>query len=345
MQQDNKDIENNNPLIADGLEDIALMFSMLEKGNLKQALTTIESGLASIDEIAQETDATVLRALTHWMSLNTELNEDNQDQINELLASDSYSNWIDVLASVLRAHDQSLLPILHQSLTIPNWPVKASAPLLKSVATWVEETRIENIENPHHSEINDTDLDVNDNTYIYHNSAIDTYKIKDDEILQQNRFEEIDISILNKEYDDSSTDDVLKEIQQHPDFKESLIENEKSSISIEDLDNELENENAIYDSKDKTETFYTGSCKEISNDINIENSKLIDTANDTNEQTDFCLEIDNIVMSLASITTIPNEVSTYTHKYLKELKRLSMLVEKFAIIVHNKLIRLVPEKY
>ena len=123
MQQDNKDIENNNPLIADGLEDIALMFSMLEKGNLKQALTTIESGLASIDEIAQETDATVLRALTHWMSLNTELNEDNQDQINELLASDSYSNWIDVLASVLRAHDQSLLPILHQSLTIPNWPL------------------------------------------------------------------------------------------------------------------------------------------------------------------------------------------------------------------------------
>ena len=149
MQQEYNNTENRNALIADGLEEIALMFSMLEKGNIKQALATIESGLVRIEEIAQETEASVLRALTHWMSLNIELDDDNKEQVSELLKDDCFSNWIDVLASLLREHNTELLPVLHQSLTLPDWPVKASAPLLKSVANWIEETRIENIENPH----------------------------------------------------------------------------------------------------------------------------------------------------------------------------------------------------
>ena len=333
MQQENNIIENRNALIADGLEEIALMFSMLEKGNLKQALATIESGLTRIEEIAQETDASVLRALTHWMSLNIELDDENKEQISDLLKEDCYSNWIDVLASLLREHNTELLPVLHQSLALPDWPVKSSAPLLKSVANWIEETRIENIQNPHrtldvsspymteegHENSNQNETDIGTNTSII-----------DDEPTQKHIFEEIDPSILNKEYHDESREKVLKEIQEHPDFKESLIQNEKSSVSLDDLEDTLGIESADDRSQKNELTYYKGSCEELN--IDSEKDKTSATA-DNKEITssDIATEIEKVIMSLTSISTSHEDVFSHTDKYLKELIRLSVLGDALSI--------------
>ncbi len=328
MQQDNtNNLINKNIIIADVLEDIALMFSMLEKGNLNQSLATIERGLSRIDEIAQETKTPVLRALTHWMNLNTEPHEDNKDKINSLLKSDSFTNWVNVLSSLLRENNQSLLAVLHQSLTTPDWPVKPSAPLLKSVASWIEEISIEN-EKHQYCQKTDDNKEANNNTQNPSESINANTK---DEFHPGNVFKEIDLSILNKEYDDDTSEKVLKEIQQHPDFKESLIEIEKSSISIDDLDDEIENDNATNSNINKESNHYSGSCEEISSKENEEKSTDYVTAEDTDEQSDFCTEVDNIVMSLASIASTPDQVFTHTQSYLKELYRLSMLGEVSSI--------------
>ena len=335
MQQEYNNTENRNALIADRLEEIALMFSMLEKGNLKQALTTIESGLARIEEIAQETEASVLRALTHWMSLNIELDEESKEQVSELLKEDCYSNWIDVLASLLREHNTELLPILHQSLTLPDWPVNASAPLLKSVANWIEETRIENIENPQRTL--DTSSPYMTGEYLENPSQIEAEteigtntSIIDDEPTQKHIFEEIDPSILNKEYNDESSEEVLKEIQEHPDFKESLIENEKSGLSFDDLEDTLGIETADDSSQNDELTYYKGSCEEL----NIDSEKDKTTGSADNKEissSDIATEIEKVIMTLASISTSHEDVFSHTGEYLKELTRLSVLGDALSI--------------
>ncbi len=290
-------IETHN-LIADELEDIALVFSMLEKSNLTQALQTVEKGLARIDDLSQEHDATALRAISHWMSLNLELDDETQPQVVTLLKEDSFSAWIDILASVLRKHDPVLLPQLHQSLTSPQWPIKPSAPLLKSIAIWIEETRA-----AQQKESEETGLNTEGSSSKENISDKKTSDIKEDEFQQKHVFEEIDPSILNKDYN-YCTAAVLKELKEHPDFKVSLIEIDKKDIT----DSQDHNENT-----------------EISNIESNQEDDSVDLIN--NDQSDFAMEVDDIVMTLSASSSNTTKPLENIDTYLKELSRLTQLAE------------------
>jgi hypothetical protein len=121
--------------------------SGLDKTDVNRAIIVIQQAHHDIEGIAQENDIPILRAIIHWMSLNTEIDVHNQQQIQSLLESDSYSNWIDVLSNLLDRNDFKLLPLLHQSLTSPDWIVRPSALLLKGVATWLTEIKLETEKN------------------------------------------------------------------------------------------------------------------------------------------------------------------------------------------------------
>lgn len=296
-----------NNSIADELEDIALVFSMLEKNNLGQSLTTIEGGLNRIDDISQETDATALRALGHWMALNLELNEDTENQIKALLQNNSFSEWVDVLAALLREYDQSLLPQLHQSLATPDWPIKPSAPLLKSIANWLEETRLLQEEK---ASKNSAEADNAENSSSDKDDLIDN----DEEFEQKHVFEEIDVSILNKNYDDC-TEEVLKEIKEHPDFKVSLIETDKTDIHDEQFNDDG---TLKVDSADDNEQIFESTVIDA-NDHEQDNP--------FDDSLDFTTEVDEIVISLSNISASTEDVLANIELYNKELNRLTELAE------------------
>ncbi|MEB8433719.1 Hpt domain-containing protein [Cocleimonas sp. KMM 6892] len=299
-------------LIADELEDIVLVFSMLEKNNLTQSLQTVEKGLERIDAISQEHDAVALRVISHWMGMNLELNDDTHEQITTLLREDHFSIWIDILASVLRHYDPVLLPQLHQSLTSPAWPIKPSAPLLKSIAVWIEEGRTPSQDVDEKSQLEaETSTDVLTETSkkqptkeTKDESSDDVFiDTEEEEFLQKHVFEEVDLSILHKNYN-HNTAAILKELKEHPDFKVSLIEIDKTGLS----DTPPINEN--------------NSVPESDNNDEMDFPDF-----DDNDRSDFALEVDDIVMNLSASSSTSTKPLEDIDSYLKELSRLTQLAE------------------
>jgi len=287
-----------NSFIADELEDIVLIFSILEKNNLIQALQIIDKGLARIDDLSQEHNATALRAISHWMGMNLELSDDTQPQVETLLQEDSFSTWIDILASILRKYDPVLLPQLHQSLTSPQWPIKPSAPLLKSIAIWIEGTRV-----AQHQDIVETELNMGATLSKENNSDNKILDKNEEEFEQKHVFEEIDLSILNKDYN-YCTAAVLKELKEHPDFKVSLIEIDKKGLT---------------DSQDHNDGSGTS---------NVDNSKESDINDQIdNDQSEFSIEVDDIVMTLSANSSHSTKPLENIDAFIKELSRLTQLAE------------------
>ena len=306
---------NNNASIAFQLKEIASELSTLDSSNLSQSIAKIEAELLRIDVIANENSITALRAVTHWMTLNTEITSDNEDRIQILLEENSYVTWIEVIASLLEVYDQSLLPILHQSLTNPNWLIKPSAPILKSIAVWIEGSKIKNQTQEEHSDLNVISQDENSNTDDSISATKEEQKAEntkqsekasendETEFEQRTVFEEIDSAILEIDYDDC-TAEVLKELQEHPDFKVPLVETEKSSeINKEENSNIIKNEPSSDDSLD-------------------------DSSSITDDTTsDFSNELDDIVMTLTSIPITSDDFLSNIDSFCKELRRLTLLAE------------------
>ncbi|KAG1694940.1 hypothetical protein GQR58_006868 [Nymphon striatum] len=297
VMTDMTNTNESNRLIADELEEVALIFSMLEKNNLIQALQTIDKELTRIDTLSQEHDATALRAISHWMGLNLELTDETKAQIETLLQDGSFSNWVDILASVLRKHDPVLLPQLHQSFTTPQWPIKPSAPLLKSIAMWIEEARqaqqVDEVtpESKDVSSSKDSDSEAE--------TAEKSSSEDNEEFEQKHVFEEIDLSILNKDYN-YCTDAVLKELKEHPDFKVSLIEVDKKGLS---------------DDQEQTDHVdHMAAETEIEDQLE-------------SEQSMFAMEVDDIVMTLSASSSNSATPLENIEPYTKELSRLTQLAE------------------
>ncbi len=260
---------NNNASIANKLEIVFHNISVLDEMNINEAIALIQKAHNVVEVISQENEAPILRAIVHWMALNTEINNDNQQQIETLVENHSYYNWIDILANLLNKSDFTLLPTLHESLTSPNWIVRPSALLLKGIATWLAEIKMdiehypeqqpqlqaqqepaetdetdENILNHQVSNQTQNDLELIDSEQA--SGSIDEFIIdqiakaeeaNEDTLAHQTIFQEIDIEALKKEYISSEilTEFATKE-QTSTDSQIPLIETEKSSIDDEDFE-------------------------------------------------------------------------------------------------------------
>lgn len=315
----------NNPVIAQELEDSSLVLSVLEKGNLDSTLTTINGELSRIDSIAQDYGAPSLRALVHWMTLNTEYDESTKSKIRTLLNEDAFTKWIDILCSLLRDYDQSNLPVLHQSLTSPDWIIKPSAPLLKSLAIWIGSFK--SIEKNKQIASNDEDdLTVHDkqsaDDEAKNVASSDSRKMlieEQEEPESRHVFEEINHEILEKEYDDDSAEELLSELKEHHDTQNELVETDKTSLlTIEEPEIPLLDD-------DFTDLLFgdNSSAEEKVDDTETD----IQEFSDYDDSQDLSIEIDDIVMSLISIDTSTKGISGHLREYESELDRLSLLAE------------------
>jgi len=144
--------KNNNLALAEVLDTITLELCTLDLSSAEIGLPIAKKTLKHIDHIAKEMEIPSLRALTHWMLLNTEEDANNSENtstdIKELCASGSYFNWIEILSALLQTEDQSLVQELQQSLTSPNWPIKPSSILQKELFEWIEATTSINANDP-----------------------------------------------------------------------------------------------------------------------------------------------------------------------------------------------------
>ena len=121
---------NNNFQIAKELDAISIKINDLDKSNVSGSINEIHTFHREIEQIARQYEITTLLAIVDWVDLSTELNDENLEQIDTLLTTDAYSNWIDVIVSLLKDYNDNLRPIIHQSLTTPKWVVKPSTILL-----------------------------------------------------------------------------------------------------------------------------------------------------------------------------------------------------------------------
>lgn len=133
-------MNNNNFELADVLDDIALSLSIMDFTSPKETLLTADKTLRDVDQLAKKMEIPSLRALCHWMLLNTEQCDKNEAAIQELSLSGSYFNWIEILSAQLRSDDQSLLQDLYDSLNSPKWFIKPSSILLNDLIKWLAKT-------------------------------------------------------------------------------------------------------------------------------------------------------------------------------------------------------------
>lgn len=333
----------NNTSIANKLGNLYQEISVIEKQNTVSAITDIQKSLYKIDDIAQENQAPILRAIIHWMSLNTELDENNHSEIEELISNDSYSNWIDVLSTLLFNNDFDQLPVLHQCLTSQNWIIRPSPLLLKGIASWLNEIQQKLNEDSKDTEISQT-LITNENINNFENitTSIDTdinslinnqiqkAEIANNEILDHhNVFEKFERETLDHEYEPA--DEVNEEFKE----KQSLNVTSKTSINNQDLliDEELFSQNDslvesyIEEEEEReritNETVITnGFSKQKSDEISeVDSSELISLDNDLLE----------IYQHLKAKSDYSHDLHLAKDNYNKYLDRLAILSSGSAI--------------
>jgi len=196
---------NNNQSIADKLQTMSQnIIEASEDNNINQAIETIQKEYKQIDLLAQEFDVPILRTIAHWMELNLEINSDNNEKITALLEQKSYSNWLDVLISLIRKHDTQLYPKIHHNLTSPNWIVKPSIPLLTGLASWLsalyDEEKLANIES--------SDEDTSDNILIenLHSNDREHHDIESKDMSQLNNDDLIQNKYIETDASQESTE-------------------------------------------------------------------------------------------------------------------------------------------
>jgi len=299
MQYNNE----NNLSIAIELGYSALQLTKLETDNTQETLNTIENVLSRIDLLAKEKDAASLRALSHWMTLNTEYSEKNKEKYQALLQNNSYTNWLITLAQLLRDFDQALLPVLHDSLTKPDWPISPSTPLLKSIAGWILETRVDNKDVEIESESAITEFNETDVTETTSPDLKTTQETaSEDDFIGRHVFEEVDMDILEKEYSSEDADLLKKELPVHDDTL--IIETDKTDILYHDLSDAEKNIDSefIKDIEDES-ALNTSPDSALDTEIDI----IEFTGNGNNQATS---DINNLISEIAVETDIEDSLNT-----------------------------------
>jgi len=200
----------NNLTLAYELDDVLLNLSSLCLEEPKEAVINIKSQLRRVDTISQELETPELRAVSHWMLVNLEYDESNKEQFIELLHSNGFSNWVSILASILREYNQSLLPELYNTLVNPNWLIKPSIPVLKSFAKWIDSTKKDSGTLANTSTEAEAESDTNSVESINQNTefseSTDNKSLSPvTETEQKHVFEEVDATILEKDYNSNAT--------------------------------------------------------------------------------------------------------------------------------------------
>lgn len=324
---------NNNNVIANELNNIILSLADTDSENISDSLEVIDNKISHLEQLSQEMNIPELRALTHWMMLNIELDNDNKEQVTTLLENGSYYKWMEILSMLLQSYDQSLLPIIYKALTEPNWLVKPSAPLLRNLASWIESVKIstdssDTLSSNSSEELNNTsDTNVN-------NEQSSTELLDDIEHTDKYIFEDIESAILEKNYKDTGaldnfTEDVeSNSIKVTADEKSNYYEDIEENIIIDSTE-KLFLENEETSSTDQTPIVLEENAPD---NINIENVKTLKIINGSDESEnldtdDFSMEVDDIVMTLTTISASTDDPLIEPEDYIAELQRFEMLAE------------------
>ncbi len=330
---------HNNNNIANELKEIALCLSNIDTKNTDTAIKDSSNEIDYLDTIAQEVDAPELRALSHWMMLNLELTPENEGQILILLEEGSYFNWMNILSSMLRQYDQSLLPEIYKALTAPNWLVKPSAPLLRNLAGWIEASKTEStfIEESLTETIEEE----------YQTALLEKKSLSSDlniDLEQKHVFEDIDLADPDKE-EHISSDSIEKHLSERIDTDLSQITTEEANNFHNDLEIENKKEESVVNETSKinigsiledfseeaeeitdtTDTTAEKKAEETTFPNESIETESLDLTNDTTN--DFSEEATDIVMTLASIGIESENVFDDTERFLAELQRLELLAE------------------
>lgn len=234
--------KNNNIAIAEALESITSSLSKLDVQDSSGSIAKIEGEIAHLDIISQETNAPELRALAHWTMLNIEQEPTSNDLISALLENGSYYHWMEILSSLLREYDQSLLPKIYKALTEPKWVVKPSAPLLRNLAGWIEVSK-----NASEPDILSDELIINDEQKEFSDQNTET--TSEINVTPPHVFEEVEVSVLEKNY--CGTNNVPKEFNDTTDSHS--LETEKSSNYYTDIEEENEEEEVTLEASSNEE--------------------------------------------------------------------------------------------
>ena len=323
--------KNNNNVIANELNTIIKSLADdTDSKNISVSLEVIGQKISHLETFSQEMGIPELRALTHWMMLNIELDNNNEEQISSLLEDGSYYNWMEVLSMLLQSYDQSLLPIIYKKLTEPNWLVKPSAPLLRNLASWIESSRSSNERVNTFSAIDTLNTETKDEITEDENTT--DYESPSSTDLDQSHkhiFEKVESRILEKDYkhasaldyfdeqveDNSSEVITEKTANYYNEIEEEIVIDPIESIFSEN--NEIPSEVTSYKIEDEEEKVVATLDNEASN-----------TTEDTIKETDdFSIEVDDIVMTLTAISANSDDALTNNEEYIAELQRFEMLAE------------------
>jgi len=340
---------NKNSAIAIKLEIVLQSISEIDKTNTDQAIASIRQAHTDIEQIAQEHDVPMLRAVIHWMTLNTEIYDDNHQQVSTLLENDHYSNWIEVLAVLLNKNDFTLLPTLHQSLTSPDWIIRPSALLLKGVAAWLTEIKAENELFNSQNRPTEINTDLVDNILIhqtshqtlqdqevidseYESGSIDVLindqlmkaaEANEDTLIHQTIFKEIDNEIIEKEY---KTDDISSEysINKNLNEFEEIQSSEKINMPLMEADF-LIDEDLLAKNETLIESLINASPNSIINEEIQEDKSLDKNVKDEFELNNLEYDLMDVYQTLTSINANSSDVFSAKESYIRELSRLTVL--------------------
>jgi len=285
MEQNNKNLA-----LAGILDNITLNLATIDFATTAETLQATRKVLKIIDQIAQEMNIPSLRALSHWMLLNTEQNDSNARQIKELCFSGSYFNWIEILSSLLQTEDQSLLEELRKNLSNPTWFIKPSSILLKNLFEWLDTTT--NIQSE--SELEKPELA----TLTVKESPLANY----DDKQQPHIYKEIELDIADKNYCNMPNTEILNQLEYKP-VSESIEAEKKGSYYKE-----------IITTKTQSDILNHSTSKD-------HNSK--DEASKRNECFGkLSLELDEIVMSLFNHSNTSEDVLQDSEIFNNKLEQL-----------------------
>jgi len=318
---------NNNNAIANELNSIITSLADIETESISESLEIVESKISHLELLSREMNIPELRALTHWLMLNTELDANNEAQISALIEDGSYYNWMDLLSMLLQDYDQTLLPTIYKALTEPKWIIKPSAPLLRNLASWIETSKISSINQANisgdESSITDAD-DIDKELSAETESLANQESSTDLEFTNKHIFEEVDSTILEKNYADTGA---LTYFSGNTKDDKTDFATEKTSNYYDDIEEKIivdpteELFSANYDDDSKKEEVANVDTDEINIDV-TNNTSFID-----DETESFSTEVDDIVMSLATITAVSKNSFNNTEEYIAELQRFDLLAE------------------
>ncbi|MEE9445792.1 MAG: response regulator [Cocleimonas sp.] len=314
-------MHENNVAIADELEDIALQLAMLDVTDTAGSLETISGELQRIEMLSQLLEVPALENLNQWMLSNTEYSNDNQASLKYLLEEGHFVNWIDILAATLREDVSTLITALTSALTEPKWLHPLPASTLKNIINWLE--AIDSKE-----ECVNTSIDLEENTEesmstqstkesLSFETEKTSYDLFDENADQTTRIDDL---LIASEKNNNNDLDILAKLS-GVNTTDAEEENSDLEIDIIDIDTSM-NEIKVHQS-DPIETIE-------STEIKLQNS-ITDSASqkdqDNNEIDSFTEEVDNILMTLSSISNSPDDVFENSNKYISELQRLDLLAE------------------